>query len=385
MKFCANHSELLPLAKMLAAAVNKRSVLPALRCIRLEADSAQDTVVFTATNLEMTLQLRHKCAVAESGDCLLPADSWLSILSLCSKDLQVLTVSADGSGITVQNGRTLYNFAAMPPENYPRPQFEQPESLTELGNLLPLAAQTTKCAALPDNSNPVLHCVHLRLADGKFRAECTDGYRAAWVEQEIASTNSFDLLPGAETLKTLVSIWGRNTPCKIGKAGKFLLALGPGMIFAARLTEGKYPDLGRITTRLSPEYRAKLPADGFLLAVRSAMVKGNKKILLRLKFGDHKLCLQSDNGCTDNALAKSQVEVPAEVETLTPEKGFLYSCHHIQDSLRNLGKGELTLEIDWLGYLHLRAGQIEQMILPCREPSRQAKQIVKKAAKKSAA
>lgn len=385
MKFCANHSELLPLAKMLAAAVDKRSALPILRCIRFEADSAQNTVVFTATNLEMTLQLRHKCVVAESGACLLPAGSWLSILSLCSKDLQVLTVLANDSEITVQNGRTLYEFAAMSPKDYPRLQFEKPESLTELGKLLPLAAQTTKCAALPDHSNPVLHCVHLRLADGKFRSECTDGYRAAWVEQELAGTNSFDLLPGAEALKTLVSILGKNTPCKIGKAGKFLLALGPGMIFAARLAEGKYPDLGRITARLTPEYRAKLPADGFLLAVRSAMVKGDKKTLLRLKFDDHKLCLQSDNGCTDNALAKSQIEAPAEVETLTPEKGFLYSCRHIQDSLRNLGKGELALEIDRLGYLHLRAGQIEQLILPCREPSRQAKQTVKKAAKKSAA
>lgn len=385
MKFSANHSELLPLAKMIAAVADKRSALPMLRCVHMEADSSQNTVVFTATDLDMTLQLRHKCAVADSGACLLPADSWLSILGLCNKDLQVLTVTADDGGISVQNGKTLYEFAAMSPKDYPRPQFGRPESLTELGKLLPIAAQAARCAALPDSGNPVLSCVHLRLADGKFRAESSDGYRAAWVEQEIASSNSFDLLMRAEPLKTLVSILGKNTPCKVGKAGKFLLALSPSMIFAAHLIEGKYPDLGLITARLNPEYRAKLPVDVFALAVRSAVVKGDKKALLRLKFGDQKLCLQSDNGYTDGALARSQVEVPAEVETLTLGMGFLYPCRHIQDCLRVLGKGELALEIDLAGYLRLRAGQIDQLILPCREPSQRAKQTVKKAAKKSAA
>lgn len=385
MKFSANHSELLPLAKMLAAVVNKHSTLPMLTCVHMAADSSQNTVVFTATNLETTLQLRHKCIVAESGTCLLPADSWPAILGHCDKDFQVLTVTADDSGIAVQNGKTLYQFAAMSTKDFPLPKFEQPESLTDLGKLLPLAAQTARYAALPDSGKAGLSCAHLRLADGKLRVESSDGYRAAWSEQEIASSNAFDLLVSVDSLKTLASIMGKNATCKIGKAGKFLLALGPSLIFATRLSEQSYPDLQRITGRLTPEYRAKLPADIFALAVRSALVKTDKQTLLRLKFDDRKLCLQSDNGYANSALAKSQIEVPAEVETLTPVQGFLYSCRNMQDCLRMLGKGELALEIDRMGYLRLSTGQIEQLILPHREPSRQANQTVKKTAKKSAA
>lgn len=380
MKFLGNHAEMLPLAKMLAAVASPHARDFRHSCVLMEAQ--KNTVVFTAQNTDVCLQLQCPASVQEAGACLLPAGSWCAILGHCSPEIQTVSVAANRNIVQVSNGHTQYEFAALDEEGYPRPTLTgKPESLTELGKQIPLVADTTFCAApRSDPKRLAMQCVHLTLSGTEFRAECTDGNRAAWQAHAVEGVGAFDVLIPADSFDRLAAIIGQKDSCKLGKCGEYLLALRPNMVFAARCTDLSFPNFGAAVQQFSASHRAVMPADLFLLAVRSAMTSAGADVLMRLILRTQELCVMCSGGQTDTASAESCITVPAEVETPTPANGFLYKPQHVLAAARTLGKGELTVAFERTGTLHLHTERADHLLFPCRERARTGTKTKKKKA-----
>ena len=71
MRFLANRSELLPIARRCSQTIGTYFVSKEHACVLMEADAASNTVMFTARSRTCTLQVRHACRVEESGRALL--------------------------------------------------------------------------------------------------------------------------------------------------------------------------------------------------------------------------------------------------------------------------------------------------------------------------
>ena len=83
MKFIANRSELLPIAKRCCLVIGRQFTTKETVCVLMEADEKQNLVQFTARGNECTVQARLHCRVEQDGKALLIGSVFQSMLE-CS-------------------------------------------------------------------------------------------------------------------------------------------------------------------------------------------------------------------------------------------------------------------------------------------------------------
>lgn len=354
MKFQANRTELLALAKKLCAIAPASSVKLAQTCVYMEAQD--DTVLFKAADDTMGLQLRQHCPVAQSGCALLPARLWCSILEHCADEA---TLIEQNTQLHVQNAQTLYTFPCMNPADFPKLALDLPPSLTEMNGWRTMDKLLTFCAA-PLRQNATLHCVHLRIQAGRLLAESLDGHRIMQIELPLTQTVDFEALIPANALHTLAAIVG-DAPCQVGITGAHILFLRPNMIFSVKRIGGKYFDTQTLFDRLQPAYRAQIGGAELYLAV-STLGASSAKTRLQLMLRPGEIQLKTEN---TGKKVSSSMTLSADVRTPTPLHGFCYSLPYFRECLQVM-RGQLELAIDARGYLLLRGKEMRHLLLPMR-------------------
>ena len=92
MKFIANRSELLPIAKRCCLVIGRQFTTKETVCVLMEANEKQNLVQFTARGNECTVQARLHCRVEQDGNALLIGSVFKSMFALFGVDVpQVAT------------------------------------------------------------------------------------------------------------------------------------------------------------------------------------------------------------------------------------------------------------------------------------------------------
>ena len=176
MRFLANRSELLPIARRCSQTIGTYFVSKEHACVLMEADAASNTVMFTARSRTCTLQVRHACRVEESGRALLFAPVFQRMLDAFADE--ATSVATDGRQIEVRNAKAAFVFPLMDADKYPAVGTPAPAQLLDCSGFAEVSARVLFSAAQGKaEGKEQLKCVHLTVHDGKFSAASCDGFR----------------------------------------------------------------------------------------------------------------------------------------------------------------------------------------------------------------
>jgi DNA polymerase-3 subunit beta len=319
----------------------KRSTLPILSHILLNASNS--SLLITATDLEVGLQMMYTCTVRKEGTITVPAKKIFEIVrELPSGDL---TVELQENGrIKISSGKSVFELAGMDASEYPVWQtIEEVETATIPSADLMYMIEKTMFASSNDDSRFNLNGVLFERNEGKTRLVATDGHRLALADGEvllpleskvlIPKKSLMELKRLLESMKEDVSI-GFDQKNMVLKTDKFFMTL--------RLIEGDYPDYRKV---LPPpgEKKVTLQKIVFLHSLRRVAVlaaERNKGITLNVQPGKIELSATHPDLGTANDVVETEysgdpitvvVNVTYLIEALGSVDSELVSLNFLQE------------------------------------------------------
>ena len=371
MKFIANRSELLPIAKRCCLVIGRQFTTKETVCVLMEADEKQNLVQFTARGNECVLQARLHCRVEQDGKALLIGSVFQSMLELFGDE--ATTVETDKSTIFVRNAKAGYRFTLMDTAKYPVPEPCTPDLLTEAGNFCEIGAKALFSAAKSNGFNSrALNCVHVMVHDGRWSATSCDGYRLTVVSEDTSRTEPLDLLLSVEAMKIVLNVFHGVKHCKIGVFKSYAVFCGPQIVLYAKLNEQKFTNVQPILDGYCMMHEIEVSGDTLLDSLKrvSAGSTNNAKLLLN-QVDKHTLRLQFLSGM--DSTITGQTELDCAVRTPLPQEGFCYNYTYLREAAVLMEGKNIEMQFDKGGALMLRADNELHLLLPLRLPKTEAK------------
>lgn len=163
-------------------AVEKKTTIPVLSNVRMEARAEENEVVLTATDLEISIQSSCPAAVKEAGVITLPSRMLLDYVNLLP-DMELAFRLLENQSASLTCGRSRSRIAGMSAENYPELP-EMPAVLTHIpARVLTDAIKKTTFAVSNEESRYTLTGALLIIREQSLVAVATDGHRMAYFEK----------------------------------------------------------------------------------------------------------------------------------------------------------------------------------------------------------
>lgn len=232
-------------------AVASKSTLPILGNFLLSAEG--DSLIITATNLEMGIRYTIPARVDEPGKVTLQARVLNDfVASLPSGEVELLNDQGPLT-VLVKHGSTQAHVRGIDPDDFPPLADHAGE-----GSLLTLDAAKFKeaiehvvFAAASDDSRPVLAGVQLEVNGNSLSLAAADGFRMSVrsisIDEPVAEPIS--IIVPARAMQEIARVLGDATdPLKVSIAPNQtqLFAELPDVMFFTRLIDGTFPDLKQI-------------------------------------------------------------------------------------------------------------------------------------------
>lgn len=258
MKLKIDKGDLLRLASSAADVADRRSSMPTLALVRLEARGG--VLEGVATDLYASSLLTVACDGDEDGACCVDAKALKDLAARMPEG--PVSLGYDGRALAVRSGSARYKLNALPVDDFP-PVPSMPEGGTEVsGALLSSLLSAVKPAMSTDDSRPHIACVML---DGEV-AVATDGHRLHKRE-------------GGLGLEVQVPPKGVELLGKLASDGDVTVAVGQGNLFAQ---QGERVVAVRLVDEAFPPYRKVIPDRGKAKQVvtveRSALSSALKRL-----------------------------------------------------------------------------------------------------------
>lgn len=195
MKLTAQRKQLTEALTYVAQALNNRPNIPALASIKLDADG--DTLTLTATDYDRW----HRAAIDAQGDpgqALAPGQLLRDLVAGLKAD--EVTLAADNGRLHLTAGRSRYQLAAAPVEDYPTPLDPGPEVATVDAEALRHACEAAAAAASTEQAQPGLLGANLQHADRTLTVAASDRYRLVATHLHTGADGEWRALPNAREL-----------------------------------------------------------------------------------------------------------------------------------------------------------------------------------------
>lgn len=375
MRFLANRSELLPIARRCSQTIGHYFESRERTCVLMDADAQTNTVMFTARGRSCTLQVRQPCRVEQGGKAMLFAAVFQRILESFADEATV--IASDDSRIEVRNAKSLFEFPLLDVSRYPVPETPSPAMLLDCSGLAEISAKVLFSAAQGRDTQAQLQCVHLTVHDGKFSASSCDGFRLTVASEDAAQDEPIDLLIPADAMKTMLAVFRGIPHCKIGVDGDTALFLGPNLVFTVQISPYHAVNLKPILEHFQTV--SEVHVDGALFCeelqrVSAGSTSGARAILQTQGKGIVQIAFLSG----DRQAVRSGTEFPADIRTPLPNGGFCYSYPYLLQAAKLVNGKEAALLADGKGTLMLRTGNELHVLMPMRMPQEEAEKPKRK-------
>jgi DNA polymerase-3 subunit beta len=255
MEFTVNKTDLVRELNLSQGVVEKKTTIPILSNVLLEADG--DAITLTATDLELGIRCSCPAKVKKKGGGTIPAKKLLDYVRLLpDADLDVKLAENQWASITCGRSRT--RIAGMSRESFPELP-DMPEELARIPvGLLASMIGKTIFAISAEESRFTLNGALLILKAASIVMVSTDGHRLAMVECPIElpglENNYRALLPRkamGEILKLAGDAETDATLAFSGNDNHLFFKLGDRLLMSRKLT-GNFPDFERVLPKEHP-------------------------------------------------------------------------------------------------------------------------------------
>lgn len=257
-----------------------KALVPAVANLRVTV--AGGRLALAATDLEVFVEATFQTLGAEEGDALLAPSfaAYLERLAASAQAEEVAAFPSDKGGLQLRLGRRGGEFAALPTDDYPA--FPEDAAAGTVSVAAGDLAAALGCArATIGVPGSVLNAVHFGVEGGHLRVESSDSFAATRVHLAAAAdgTPLRALVPqrAAEALaRLLAGATEGEVRLSLGSGGNTLIASAGATRIAARLVDGRFPDLGPTRDRLpaTPRVAAILAVADLAEALRLCAVAG---------------------------------------------------------------------------------------------------------------
>jgi DNA polymerase-3 subunit beta len=238
MRLQVDREEFEEALKKAREATEKKSALPILTNLLLEAD--RDRLVIKATDLENYLTVQMTADVEEEGSVCVNSRKLSEIVRNLSS--AVVNLKADGDKLILLGGRSRFKLPVISPEDFP--EFPVAEGSSEFvhGNLILKAVEKTEYSIAKEEARISLQGMYMRGYEGRIHFVGSDGHRLALYEPQ--GNFSSSLLIPRKSLKVLQRlITGiEEVEILLSEDGGFSSFRTEGWNLIVRLLEGEFPD-----------------------------------------------------------------------------------------------------------------------------------------------
>ncbi|MDA2935779.1 DNA polymerase III subunit beta [Patescibacteria group bacterium AH-259-L05] len=322
-----------------------KSSLPILNNVLLSAESG--TLIISATNLEMAIEVKIRAKVEKQGKITIPAQILNNYINLLNEN-EVLNFKAvkNELNITSENQKTKIKgeFA----EEFPIiPHIESKEQYILKSKTLKNALEKTVFAISSTEVRAELSGVLFSFNtphDNKITLVSTDSYRLCEKQIDIKKTshkNKKNIIIPVRTLVELLRVIKDKDDIEVSVSENQVLFKYDDVEIITRIISGEFPNY---KSTIPPEFRTKvlIKRESFLTAVKGAGFftrLGVNDINIQFIAKNNKLVVSSLN----NQLGENQTTLKADISGEDNEIVFNY--HYLIDGLTNIKGKEVSLEI----------------------------------------
>ena len=328
--------------------VEKKSTMPILSHVLLEAKKGQ--LVVSATDLDLAVSSENEkgCEILKEGSVAVSARHLYEIVRALPEQ-QVTLKKAHNNYLEVKSGPSEFRIVGLPAEDFPAlPRFEKvPFADVEPAGLLDMIERTF-FAVSTDETRYNLNGVYFEPSAEALRLVATDGHRLSLVERKMGATFGLKkgvILPkkGLQELKKLLSEAAEsgeeNPETKLGFVENSAIVRRPGVVLSMRLIEGLFPDYRQVIPKQG-EKVVKLGRDRFQETLRRvSLLSSDKAHAVKLELAKGMLKVLSQNP----DLGEAKEEVPVEYAGDVLKIGF--NARYLLDVLQVLKSKDVALEL----------------------------------------
>lgn len=341
MKFIAIRSNIKDAISAIEKAVGENTNLPILKNILIEADN--NTITFTATNLEVAIAHRVAGKVIEDGKLTIPLSLFSGLIGNLQSDRLNFEKKGNNLEIATDNYSAVIN--GMAADDFPiTPRIKNEESYIEIkGIFLREAIQQVTVASQYSDLRPELNSVLFNFSIESLVLASTDGFRLA--EKSIPAGNivakkkePFKVLIPLRTSLEVARIMRDDEMVHIYQDENQVLFKTDQTEMISRLVEGAFPDYSAIVPH---EFIAEIVVerDEFLNAIKLAGVFGQKNSEVKIKIHQNKKAIEINSA--DQALGENNHILPAKIKGDIPE--VFFNWRYLSDPMKSIKTQDVFL------------------------------------------
>ncbi len=314
MKFIALRSNIREGISIIEKAVGDNTNLPILKNFLIEAEN--NTITFSATNLEIAVTHRVAGKVIESGKITAPIALISSLIANIQSDR--LNFEKKGNDIEVATDNYSAVVHGLPAEDFPiTPKIKNNEEYIELkGALLKDAIQQVAVASQFSDLRPELNSVLVDFSLDSVKLAATDGFRLA--EKSLPANlfsakgmEAFKLLLPLRTAQEIARVVREDENIRFFKDENQALVKSERTEIITRLIEGSFPDYSAIVPQ-SFAAEAIVGREELLNALKLAGVFGQRNSEVKVSIHQGKKALEITSG--DQALGENTNLLSAKIK-----------------------------------------------------------------------
>lgn len=368
MEFTVSKSELVRELSLSQGVVEKKTTIPILSNVLVEADG--DRIILTATDLELGIRCSCPARVARGGAGTIPARKLLDYVRLLP-DADIQVKFGENQWANLVCGRSRTRMAGMSRESFPELP-EMPPLLAEIPvGLLSMMISRTIFAISAEESRFTLNGALLLVRPEGLTMVATDGHRLAMVDSPVdlgVDGTVYKALLPRKAMQEILKLSGEASgDAKLRFAGDdnhLFFEMGERLLLSRKLT-GNFPDFERVLPKDHP-HTVTLPRQEFRAAIeRVGQFADERSRAIRVQFlpGEIKILANlSETG-------ESEETLPVEYDGPQLEIGF--NAQYLLDFLRAVSEDSVQFKFrDGQSAGELRQGTDDEtyryVIMPMR-------------------
>ena len=323
--------------------VSSRTTLPILSNVLMRAED--NTVEFTATDLDVTVACKVEAKVAKPGATTLPVKKLFGIVRELNGELEIEV--DDKNVASIRSGSSFFKIHGLAAEEFPPlPKFKDDKKVVLPQENIRAMIRKTSFAVSTDESRYVLNGLFVSLKEGKMTVVATDGRRLALVDEEVdvaeKSSGEF-IIPSKAVgeLNRLLQTTG-DVEIKFGEnQASFALKdeKGFSVLIITKLIEGNYPNYRQVIPGDAKE-RIPLVREELHQALKRAEIMTSEKAnSVRLNFSKNLLTI------TANSPEIGEARETIAINYKGAELAIAFNPRYLIDPLAALAEDEVFFEL----------------------------------------
>lgn len=339
-EFVVSRKEFLAELSDLQSVVERKTTIPILTNILIEADGRELTMI--ATDLDLSLRTTCPAKITSKGSCTIPARKLYDYVRLLAEDDIKIKV-LDNGHIQIKSGRSHTKMVGLARSNFPNvPLFPKENAVKLDAQMVRDLVAKSQFAVSKEESRYTLGGSLLLLTRDGATAVATDGHRMAYVEYRKGLELEKDtrILIPKKALSELASLLGSFEVEHIYFASddsNIFFFVG-GRLLASRQLTGTFPNYAAVL----PDEKAPgivIPTTDMLGALqRVSQFADQRSNSVRLHVRPNELKLASSN--PEDGESEESIPIQYQGDALQ----LVFNNHYLQDFLKVVGTERVRLQ-----------------------------------------